>query len=59
MPTTARDEKIAAYVCATAIVISALLVDGDTAITLAIAVAAALAGIGSYAGGYVRGLSKK
>lgn len=53
-PTTAQ-ERMCAMVCAAGICVTALLIDGLTAITMSIAVAGGLAGIGGYAIGRKKG----
>jgi len=42
------EAKVCGYVCATAICVAALLVDGATAQTMAIATAAGIAGLTGY-----------
>jgi len=51
---TTSKERVCAMVCGTCIVIGALVIDGTTAQTMAIAVAGALFGIGGYAAGRIK-----
>jgi hypothetical protein len=47
-------EKCCGYGCATVICVAALIVDGISAITMAVAVAAGIAGVAGYAVGAMK-----
>lgn len=50
----ATAEKLFGYGCATVIVVAALICDGITAITMAMGVAAGIAGVAGYAVGTLK-----